>query len=165
MPASVVFGLGSSISIENLSEMSLLLGWSITHTMLSLGVSYVLFTACLPSMQPSIGATSFHNAVALPLLMVSSLCEQPALAHISHCKEQSLANCFVYLLPWQVCCPSQQTTADGALLGPSMARGCTVDCHLADRQRKPDLTHTVTTSSVQLALPPWCLHLDTINLP
>jgi predicted permease len=105
MPASIVFGLGSNISSNTVGKLAVVMLWSIINTTLSFTVSFFAFRAIdLPN---GLGltltaATTFHNSVSMPLLIGTSLCDAPQLSHIDDCKQQALAICYVYLLPWQV---------------------------------------------------------------
>ena len=84
----------------------MVLFWCVVNIAISFTVARVSF-AQVRGLPPGLSgvltvAVAFHNAVALPLLLVSSLCETaPTLAAEPDCQARTLATCFVYLLPWQ----------------------------------------------------------------
>ena len=104
-PAAIIYGMGSNISVPVLRDLWVILLWSFFNLAVSFALSWPAFKLLrLPPPLPAVftACITFPNCVALPLVMIASLCDTPVLQGLADCQAQVLGRCFMYLLPWNM---------------------------------------------------------------
>ena len=114
LPCLIVSSLGSSLTPRSLSMLSILILFAI----INMTLSYILALSLGKYLNNErnenvfdsmVVAISAPNAISLPIMIMSTLCEQPMVnadfdGSIIQCNSEATSMLFVYSIGWYVCC-------------------------------------------------------------